>query len=400
MFILSLLVIFPTINVFAVTTQEKIDDINKQSSEATKKYNQVQSDIKVYEADIEKLDTQVEKYTDEYEKLTSNLENAKAEVEKIANELQNVSSNYDTVEELLNTRLKVLYENGFVSMWEVLFSAENITDFIAKYNVIATLIEKDKADLKEMQNKKKYIQNLKESADLKRLQVEQAEYDVQKSKEALESAKLNKENALSELEKSKTELKNLLADLKKEKQKQERILARERAAANNTNLVFSSDFAWPAPGVYFITAMFRDKEYYYSLGLMHYGTDIAKSGGCPIVAAQSGTVISVIYSNSGYGNHIQIAHGKGKDGATYVTLYGHLKSINVKKGDTVTKGQQIGYMGSTGFSTGTHLHFEIIRNGTKINAMNYYPELAGTAIYYSYGKWIAFPFNNMAKYQI
>ena len=398
--ILLMLIIFPVFNVFAVTTQQKIDDLEKQSSEATKKYEQVKSDIKVYEADIEKLDSQVEKYSDEVDKLSANLENAKADVEKIAKELQNVSTNYDAVEELLNTRLKVLYENGFVSMWEVLFSAENITDFIAKYNVIATLIEKDKADLKEMQNKKKYIQTLKESADLKRLQVEQAEYDVEKSKEVLETAKLNKENALSELEKSKTELKNLLAELKKEKQKQERILAQERAAAGNTNLVFSSDFTWPAPGVYYITAMFRDKEYYYSLGLMHYGTDIAKSGGCPIVAAQSGTVISVIYSNSGYGNHIQIAHGKGKDGATYVTLYGHLKSINVKKGDTVAKGQQIGYMGSTGFSTGTHLHFEIIRNGTKVNAMNYYPELAGTAIYYSYGKWIAFPFNNMAKYQI
>ena len=399
--LLMIVISFPMINVFAQTTQQKIEDIDKQSSEATKKYEAVQSDIKVYEADIDKLDTEVDKYSKEVDTLTTSLKNSKADVEKIAEELQNVSTNYETTEQLLNTRLKVLYENGFVSMWEVLFSSENLTDFIAKYNVIATLIEKDKKDLQEMQNRKKYIQNLKESADLKRLQVEQAEYDVQKSKEALEAAKQNKENALSELEKSKSELKTLLANLKKEKQKQERILAAERAAAaGSVNLVFSSGFKWPAPGVYYVTAMFRDKEYYYSLGLMHYGTDIAKSGGCPIVAAQAGKVISVIYSNSGYGNHIQIAHGTGKDGATYVTLYGHLKSINVKKGDYVVEGQQIGYMGSTGFSTGTHLHFEIIRNGTKVNAMSYYPELAGTAVYYSYGKWISFPFSNMSKYQI
>ena len=159
------------INVFAQTTQQKIEDIDKQSSEATKKYEAVQSDIKVYEADIDKLDTEVDKYSKEVDTLTTSLKNAKADVEKIAEELQNVSTNYETTEQLLNTRLKVLYENGFVSMWEVLFSSENLTDFIAKYNVIATLIEKDKKDLQEMQNRKKYIQNLKESADLKRLQV-------------------------------------------------------------------------------------------------------------------------------------------------------------------------------------------------------------------------------------
>ncbi|MBR4419861.1 MAG: M23 family metallopeptidase, partial [Clostridia bacterium] len=104
-------------------------------------------------------------------------------------------------------------------------------------------------------------------------------------------------------------------------------------------------------------------EYYDQLGIMHYGTDIARSGGAPIVAAQKGKVISAGWSTRGYGNYVQIDHGKGEDGKRYVTLYGHLKSIYVKVGDTVQKGQEIGYMGNTGFSTGTHLHFEIIQNG-------------------------------------
>ena len=387
---------------YAESTQDKIDHIDKETSAAAKKYEQVQSDIKVYEADIKELDGEVEKYTEEVNALSGKVESAKAEVEKITEQLQDVSSHYESTEQLLNTRLRVLYENGFVNMWEVLLSAESITDFLAKYNVLATLIENDKKNLEEMNDQKRYIQGLRESADLKRLQIEQAEYDVQKSKEALESAKASKTNKLNQLETSKTQLKTLMANLRKERARQEEILAKEIAAAQGSNIKFSGEFTWPTPGVYYVTAMFRDKEYYNWSGSVHKGTDIAKSGGCNIVAAQTGKVIVASGNgayNGGYGNYVIIDHGK-KDGVSYTTVYAHLKSVSVKKGDTVVKGQKIGYMGSTGWSTGTHLHFEIRKNNVQINAMQFFPELKGTAIYLSYNRWIAYPFGNEAKYQI
>jgi len=400
---LTLLVVASSFgSIFAETTQQKIDAIDKETSAAAKKYEQVQKDIKIYEADIENLDKEVEKYTEQVNGLSDKVKEAKAEVEKINEKLQNVSTHYEATEQLLNTRLRVLYENGFVNVWEVLLSAESITDFLAKYNVIATLIENDKKNLMEMNNEKKYIQNLKETADIKRLQIEQAEYDVQKSKEALESAMQSKTNALNQLETSKASLQKMLSDLKKEKEKQEKILAAEIAAAQNNNIKFSGEFAWPTPGVYYITAMFEDGEYYDWSGSVHKGTDIAKSGGCNIVAAQSGKVIVASGNgayNGGYGNYVIIDHGT-KDGVRYTTVYAHMKSVSVKKGDVVVKGQKIGYMGSTGWSTGTHLHFEIRRNNVQINAMQYYPELKGTAVYLSYNRWIAYPFGNEAKYQI
>ena len=296
----------------------------------------------------------------------------------------------------------MLYENGFVNMWEVLLSAESITDFLAKYNVLATLIENDKKNLEEMNDQKRYIQGLRESADLKRLQIEQAEYDVQKSKQALEAAVANKTSKLNQLETSKTELKTLMANLRKERAKQEKILAAEIAAAQGSNIKFSGEFTWPTPGVYYVTAMFRDKEYYNWSGSVHKGTDIAKSGGCNIVAAQTGKVIVASGNgayNGGYGNYVVIDHGT-KNGVRFTTVYAHMKSVSVKKGDAVVKGQKIGYMGSTGWSTGTHLHFEIRKNNVQINAMQYFPELKGTATYLSYNKWIKYPFGNEAKYQI
>lgn len=389
-------------SIFAETTQQKIDAIDKETSAAAKKYAEVQEDIKIYEADIKNLDKEVEKYTEQVNGLSDKVAEAKVEVEKINEKLQNVSTHYEATEQLLNTRLRVLYENGFVNIWEVLLSAESITDFLAKYNVIATLIENDKKNLMEMNNEKKYIQNLKETADIKRLQIEQAEYDVQKSKEALEAAVESKTNALNQLETSKASLQKMLSDLKAEREKQEKILAAEIAAAQNSNIKFSGEFTWPTPGVYYVTAMFRDGEYYDWSGSVHKGLDIAKSGGCNIVAAQSGKVIVASGNgayNGGYGNYVIIDHGS-KDGVSYITVYAHMKSVSVKKGDIVVKGQKIGYMGSTGWSTGTHLHFEIRRNNVQINPMQYYPELKGTAVYLSYDRWISYPFGNEAKYQI
>ena len=167
--LLVLVLATPFTKIFAESTQDKINAIDKETSAAAKKYEQVQSDIKVYEADIKKLDSEVNKYTEEVNSLSSKVETAKKEVESISEKLQNVSTNYEATEQLLNTRLRVLYENGFVNMWEVLFSAESITDFLAKYNVLATLIESDKKNLEEMNDQKKYIQGLKYTEELKTL---------------------------------------------------------------------------------------------------------------------------------------------------------------------------------------------------------------------------------------
>ena len=392
-------VLSPFATVIAKSTQDKIDELDGQVSEAAKEYSQITKDISIYEGQIANLDKEMVKYEDEIVTLTEQANIARAEYQEIDAELQLVSKTYAEAEDRLNARLRSLYENGFVNMWEVLLSAENLTDFVAKYNAIIVLIRNDQQELEEMNDQKQVIQGLRDGAELRKLQIEQVEYDVTKSKEALEMAKANKKAKLNELEASKTRLNKLLKELKAEKARQEEILRKEIEASQNSGLILTGDFTWPAKGAYYVSAIFKDKEYYKEFGIMHYGTDIAKSGGCDILAAAAGKVIKTVKSNSGYGNYILIDHGK-KNGKSYVTLYAHLKTISVSKGETVVKGQKIGYMGSTGFSTGTHLHFEIRENGNQINAMKYYSELGTKVKYLSYGKWITFPFNNMSKYQV
>ncbi len=141
-----------------------------------------------------------------------------------------------------------------------------------------------------------------------------------------------------------------------------------------TTTYSDSAFGWPCPGYYYISSGFGSRW-----GTTHKGIDIAQNKGADVVASRSGTVIRAVntcthnYGKSsnccgnGYGNHVIIMHDDG----TYSTLYGHMASITVSYGDYVTKGQTIGYVGSTGWSTGPHLHFEVRKNGTAVNPSSY-----------------------------
>ena len=128
------------------------------------------------------------------------------------------------------------------------------------------------------------------------------------------------------------------------------------------------EFTWPTPSCHYITSHFspRRKNPVTGVYKRHTGTDIGASYGSSIVAANSGTVTLAGW-NSGYGNCVVIDHGGGR-----ATLYAHMSSISVSAGQTVQRGQQIGLVGSTGNSTGPHLHFEILINGAAVDPMQYF----------------------------
>ena len=160
------------------------------------------------------------------------------------------------------------------------------------------------------------------------------------------------------------------------------------ASVGNTSFVYDGgDFLWPVPGYYMITAGFQSNDPIHKGS--HNGIDIAGSGiaGKPIIAISDGIVTKANnscthnykkYSSCGcaygYGNYVTINHGT-KDGKTYSVTYGHMTSTAVGVGATVKKGQTIGYVGTTGFSTGYHLHFAIAVNGVWRNPMNFYSKV-------------------------
>ena len=362
--------------------QDDIADIRKQQSETTKKLAEAEDNIKNYETEIKSLDSNIEEYTADISSLNGRLETVNSEVKQLEDDLQNAATSYQATKDLLNTRLRALYENGFVNIWEVLFTSEGVTDFLAKYNVVASLLEYDKKVLSAVQSQKTYIASKKQDSELRKLQLEQLQYDLDKSKEALEMAKSAKQSKVNQLESSKAELAKLQNTLKKELEEQTAKLNREMAAANASGggSVFQGEFAFPVQMTSNVKPVIttRFKQWYSPWGTYctchSWGVDITYTGSNRnLIAIADGKVTNVVYGSTGFGYYMIINHGKSaSDGATYVSRYAHCAKMYVKVGDTVKKGQVIGVMGTTGNSTGVHLDFSLMKNGTYVNSLDYY----------------------------
>lgn len=361
--------------------KEDINEIKKQQSETTRKLAEAEENIKNYESEISSLDTNIDKYTDDINSLNGRLSTVNEEVEQLDHDLQNAATSYQATKDLLNTRLRALYENGFVNVWEVLFTSNGITDFLAKYSVVASLLEYDKKVLSAVQNQKTYIASKKQDSELKKLQLEQLQYDLDKSKEALENAKSAKQSKVNQLEASKTELAALQEKLKKELNDQVAQLNREMAAANNgSGGVFEGEFAFPvqmtSSSKPVVTTRFQ--QWYSPWGSYctchSWGVDITYTGSNRnLIAIADGKVTNVVYGSTGFGYYMIINHGTSlSDGAKYISRYAHCAKMYVKVGDTVKRGQVIGVMGTTGNSTGVHLDFSLMKNGKYVNSLDYY----------------------------
>ena len=274
---------------------------------------------------------------------------------------------------------------------DLLFASKGISDFFSKLNIYQSILDYDRSLVSNMQNQKEYINFIKKDIEVQKLQLEQLTYDTQKSTEALENLRSQKEAKVNSLQNSKSELtatSEILTQKKKEAQQKiedeiARILQEEQQKQQNgggASTTFpGGQFVWPVAGFNIITTRFGE---IYNLvdpaGSAHTGCDIGGTNinNTPIVAIESGTVSVAKYSNYGYGNYVMINHGKcTDDNNNYISLYGHCTSLAVSVGQKVNKGDVIGYVGSTGNSTGPHLHLEVRVNGKITDPLQYYPGL-------------------------
>jgi len=366
----------------------QIDEIKKQQKAAADALTGVEKEIQENLYDIIVLDEKVTQYTLELNALQEKVNAVNEKIKTYEEDLQKSSQNYENANDIYKTRIKVIYENGIPTFWDILFSSKGITDFFAKMNVYTAILEYDKNLLTNVQSQKEYIDFVKKDIENQKLQLDQLTYDLEKSQTALNDAISNKENKNAELQNDKVNLEKTQAALTAQREQAQKELDaeierinRENQAKGNNIQIFNGQFEWPLPGYYTITATVG---YYDPWGtgslVRHTGTDIAGSNvyGKPIIAIEDGTV-SVARYYGGYGNCVMINHGKSAlDNNTYISLYGHASALAVSEGATVKKGQVIAYVGSTGNSTGPHLHFEIRKNGEYMNALDYYGGMSFT----------------------
>lgn len=263
-------------------------------------------------------------------------------------------------------RMRAMEEAGDVSYISILMQSTNFSELLGRISMISEIAEYDRHIISELQAAKEEIAKEKEQLEIEK--IEQQESRQLLSNAQAELAQLYDElNAkIAELEADEKELAKAEEEAEKKMAETQNEINRlmEEARKKNNGPYVGGSMEWPVPEWTRISSPFGTRLHpILKVNKFHSGVDIAAPNGTPVLAANDGTVIMAEY-NGGYGNCIVINHGGG-----IATLYGHNSKLLVKKGDTVKRGQQIAKVGSTGTSTGPHVHFEVKEDGKQVNPL-------------------------------
>ena len=307
-----------------------------------------QNEIDLYQAKIDALEAEIV----ELEKSTA------------ASELELKKAVQD-----FKQRLYVIYTSGgLYNSLQILSGSEGMADSLAKLELTQSVSRKDAATMRAILDAIDELQKQREKLDAEREDLAASQETIRQKKADL-SAQYQKINSI--VQSNRSSIRALESKEASVAQLEKDIAAAiERAKLMEKGAVGTGQFVWPVPGYYKLSEKFGYRICPIHGPELHKGIDISSSGiyGAKIIAADSG-VVTLAQWNGGYGNCVMIDHGNG-----YVTLYGHMKSASpLKVGDPVYKGVTVvGYVGSTGDSTGPHLHFEVRKNGTPVDPMSFF----------------------------
>lgn len=372
--------------------EQQLEDVKQEQLENSQKLTGVEKELALYAYDVAQIDSEVVSYSKDLAGIEEQIADVEDRLEQLETDLEDANENYSIVNSTYANRLRSIYENGIPSIFELIITSNGFTDLMVKLNIYSMILEHDKTLMNTYQDRQNYINYIKGDIELDKKQLEALQQGLEEVKADLEEKRVEKVDKMTELEQKQGELQNA-AELLTQKRKQavadidnEMAKVIDEVAEqikNGTSATFTgTDFAYPTPGFTIITTRFGEV---YNLvdpaGSAHTGADIAGAGiNCtPIYAIQSGTVTTSGYSNYGYGNYIIINHGEcTNDNSSYISLYGHCSSLAVEEGQVVEKGQLIGYVGTTGNSTGPHLHLEVRVNGTRVDPLQFFPSVSFT----------------------
>lgn len=363
-------IIIVSSNVFATSTSIKnqLKDLNSQQKDAKNELNQNRADQKDVLKQIDKLDqnintteTQIENTKNEISRLEKNIKIAEENIDYMQKE-------YDKKFELRKERVKAYYKNGSTSLRDIAYKTDDPTEIIYREKIIEKILKYDDDLMTE-------INEEKESINEEKIKLEEDKVACAnlKSKLDVKLAGLNetvsvKTKYLTQLKTDQKDLERSIDEIQKKADELEAELKRI-ASSSTTSKYTGGTMTWPLPGYYGISSYFGNRLHpVLKVYKMHTGVDIAGAGcnGKNVVAAADGKVITAGWI-SGYGYTVMIDHGGG-----IVTLYAHSQKLLVKKGDTVKAGDVIMLVGSTGYATGPHLHFEVRVNGKYVNPLDGY----------------------------
>ena len=357
--------------------QSKLSQAEKSRQEAESALSGVKSKITDAKGQRETLDVSISALENEIYALSLQIEENEKEVRKVTEELEMAEKNREEYTDVFKTRVRVMYERNDLSFLNLLFGAKSFSDLLKRVETVSQIVNYDKAVLGRMQEAQNQIEDKKAALE-EAGKIVELNRDIQKSKKAeLDASKAALNAVISDLESDeaayrvaldeadaaeaalRAEIKAMTAATPKP--------AATPAAQSETVSDAGGRFCWPTPSTTYITSPFGTRFHpVQKRNKTHTGIDIGAGHGASIVAAEAGTVLRAGW-NSGYGNYVVIDHGGGTQ-----TLYGHCSALLVQSGQAVSRGQKIALVGSTGVSTGPHLHFEVLINGSYTDPMGYF----------------------------
>ena len=381
---------------FAAGGQEEIDALEQQKQQLQSQQQSIQSninDLVAQQADVIEqkaaMDEKNELARQEIELINEQIEVYTDLIDDKAKELEAAEKTEQEQLELYKKRVRSMEENGSYTYLDILFQCRSLSDVLSAIDMIGEIMESDKRLYEQYKESRENTERIKgeyeqtlvllgekqetleaEKAELEK-QIAAAVEVINQLENDIEAAKAEYAKAAAAEAAAQASINAIIAQMQAEEE-----AARQEAANNGqdytgTGSTATGTYIWPCPSCTYVTSKFGMREHpLVGDERPHTGIDIGAQAGAEVIAADSGTVAVATYSSS-YGNYVTIYHSNGD-----YTLYAHMSSLTVTAGQNVTQGDVIGYVGSTGWASGPHLHFEIRVNGSTVDPTSYFSGLS------------------------
>lgn len=371
-------------------------EIQKQSDELEKSIAENKDQTKTLVSQKAEIDQEMEMSRQKIENLNEQIQQLNLLIAEKQTELEASVAKEEALQKQYKARLRSMEETGSVSYWSILFRASSFSDLLDRVDMIREIAESDQLMLKQLSAATQAVETERADLEQQKLDLQQTEDDLAVEQAELETKRAKADTLITQMQAEYASLSDefLAAEadeaavreqIKKAETDYFNALAKEQAAAaaaaaaankpssgsNNSSAsssggASSGGFAFPLAYSTGVTCAYGPRVHPINGNKsFHYGVDLAAGMNTEIYATKSGTVTGATYGEAN-GYYVTINHGDG-----YSSIYAHMTNYVVSVGDSVKQGQLIGYVGTTGWSTGPHLHFEILYNGSNVNPMNY-----------------------------
>lgn len=321
---------------------------------------------------IQTLEDRIAEYQGKLDEVNAKYQELQQKVEESQKELDAVQAEYNRKNNLLKDRLVMFYKRGTISYLDVLLNSRDILEFVSRYYIINKMTEYDSKAIEEVEQKKLVLQKkaneLKEArANMRLVKAEAEEQTV-----VLQNTKTILQNHKDSLSEAEQDLQAKIDAYKKQQEELENLILYAIYGSSYEIQYSGGIMIWPTYITSYITSPYGSRLHPIQ-GIIknHAGIDIGGAMGDPVYAAAEGVIIYSQMNDGGYGNMVMIDHGINSEGVKIVTLYGHGSQLLKNVGDTVNMGDVIMLVGSTGNSTGPHIHFEVRENGVAVDPKKY-----------------------------